>query len=97
MKEITQCLFVLRGGTIRVRILGWNPEYVGRRDRHLRQQRFVCHPVIAFGAVRRYVAFVSPEKENLVPGKALAVARGEQAEQSLWCRPARKIDPETIA
>jgi hypothetical protein len=43
--------------------------HVGWRNRHMRQQRFVGHAVIAVDVLRRDATLVSKENVNAIPGK----------------------------
>ena len=66
-KKAAQSLLVGQGCGPGVGFFGVNPEYILRAQGDLGQHGFIRHAVVAVGMVRRYVAFVAPEKTDFVP------------------------------
>src|SRR5580692_2703295 len=96
-KKLSQRLLVdvcdLRG----VRVLSRDGEDVSGRNRHLRQERFLRHAIVAVRTIRGNMAFISPEKEHLTPGQGGAGVGCDQGVQVSGSRSAGERNREAPA
>src|SRR5579859_4332109 len=91
-EKFAKPLFVQGGGLVRVGQFASHTENVVSRDWQFREQRLLRHAEIAFGKIRRHMAFVAPKEEHLIPRKLLSEGGCEFVMQAFRCRAARERD-----
>ena len=87
---VPQCRFIITGREIRTREVRRHRVNVRHGARHMIQQCFLCHSVVALRIASRNVALISPEHVHVFPGQSFPKLRRQQAVERLRRMSARQ-------